>query len=596
MQLPRNTWRWRNLLVVALVLASGVLLPRTAFARIIDVRAGEPLPAGWFFSISDALAQVDPNANPPDVINVHKPISGLTSYNESVVITKPVRLVAVPSAEDPGPVIIEGNGGRTILVQGSPEKPLNVLISGFTIRDGDASFAASSPGNGGGVALINATGLIENNIIENNKASTGLAQSGFGGGVYIQGGSPVLRGNTIQNNVANQNASDQYVGFGGGVRIVQSAARLENNIIQNNRAVSGGSAAFGYGGGVYISDDAALPLPPVLANNTISGNIGGDSGFNGSGGGVFMQNSSATLVGNTITNNLGGSLGDCFGGGVAIYGVLSSPPATAPVLQDNLIQANRAGSEVARRGHGGGVAVVTAPAYLLHNQITGNTGGGAQLGIGGGVYINTTPQNRAVWLEANTVIGNRAPLSGNAGQAGAIYTYAATVKATNNVIAKNVAATESGAFVSDFGAITLLNNTIADNAAAGMIARAGTVMTATNTIISGHERGVVAQTSGGSPSTVRLSHTLFHANTSDTQAELGNTIENTQAFVGAGTDPSYRNPAAATPDYRIGPNSKARDRGLAGVPLDADMRPRLGLPDLGAYEYRVDLAVPIVRR
>ncbi|MFH1999999.1 MAG: right-handed parallel beta-helix repeat-containing protein, partial [Planctomycetota bacterium] len=97
--------------------------------------------------------------------------------------------------------------------------------------------------SGGGIYCENASPLIRNCIIRDNKAPNYSGGIGYGGGLYCLDASPVLRNNRFENN---------YAGNDGGAVYLEgnSSPLFENNAIVKNRKDEG------YGGGVYICHDA----------------------------------------------------------------------------------------------------------------------------------------------------------------------------------------------------------------------------------------------------------------------------------------------------------------------------------------------------
>ena len=80
--------------------------------------------------------------------------------------------------------------------------------------------------NGGGIALLNSSGVISGNLIISNSVY------GDGGGVLVKFGSATLINNTIISNTAH------YV-CGGGVCIGYGSAVLDNNTIRGNSILAG---------------------------------------------------------------------------------------------------------------------------------------------------------------------------------------------------------------------------------------------------------------------------------------------------------------------------------------------------------------------
>jgi len=123
----------------------------------------------------------------------------------------------------------------------------------------------------------------------------------FGGGIYCDASSP-----TISNNTISGNSAGYYEG--GGVYCAQGARpTIEFNIISGNAAIGGG--------GISCWESS-----PTIRNNTISGN------WANAGGGIECDYSSPTISANTISGNSA----DLFGGGIYCYN--SSSPTIANTI------------------------------------------------------------------------------------------------------------------------------------------------------------------------------------------------------------------------------------------------------------------------
>lgn len=183
----------------------------------------------------------------------------------------------------PGPSLINMRSGVTLRSESGPEVTIldaegygrvirceataDVRIEGFTIQGGHAAnpdgtgpgFYSKGVGGGilcrygsagvitnnvlrnnralylgGGIAVLDATPLVEGNVLCRNRAD------GSAGGISIsgQGGNAIIRGNTIAENI------------GGGVACVASSATIAQNLLLSNLHTVSGS---GGGWGAYCS-------------------------------------------------------------------------------------------------------------------------------------------------------------------------------------------------------------------------------------------------------------------------------------------------------------------------------------------------------
>ncbi len=497
------------------------------------------------------------------------------------------------SNPDANPTTLDAEGqGRVMVI--TPTH--GILLEGLRFEDGNATGLGGGPDNrdaGGGLYILTATVTISGSVIFSSTASiTGTVPGsepplggGFGGGLYARGGFLELMNSEIVSNTAGVN----FPSYGGGLYLDHGDAILSLNKVMSNTACYWED---GYGGGLYL-DGSEVPEPSSapadlnsldapglfsasLLGNTIQGNEGSPIA-DGWGGGMFANHYQVELLDNLIQYNIGGRTGgDSRGGGVYIF------------LSDAWLERNRVLYNIASGGDegiSGGVHFCTSgPVTLRNNTILGNIANTVGNGYGGGVSFCKTTAT----LDSNAIISNTATLSTTAGVngwGGGVWTGDnAAVSFNNDLIAGNHARTQGSGLW--FGVENspynsqgerLTHVTIADNIG-GLghgIYVTNAVAFLTNTIISGHEIGVL-EASGGA---VTLEATLWY----------GNATLDTVGTVEIGSLNFYGNPAFVDPvtwDYHIGEGSAALDQGVVtGVHTDMDGQPRpWGLPDLGADE------------
>ncbi len=269
----------------------------------------------------------------------------------------------------------------------------------------------------------------------------------------------------------------------------------------------------GGGGGYLLSATATLSACRVFDNAATFG------------GGLLLNQSSATLISNSVTANSASSLG----GGL----LLNQSGAT---LISNSVTANTA------YDYGGGLYLYYSDATLISNSVTANTA----YGSGGGLYLNFYSDATLI----NTVVAGNWVGSIGSG----LYIGASSPRLLHTTIARNTGGDGSGVYV----------DTIGEASTAWL----------TNTILVSQTTGIIV----AEGSTAALNSTLWYGNGANwggagALAHSGD-ITGAPAFVDA-----------AGGDYHINSGSAAVDRGVdAGVPADKDGRPRDARPDLGAYE------------
>ncbi|MEJ2211113.1 MAG: NosD domain-containing protein, partial [Anaerolineae bacterium] len=317
--------------------------------------------------------------------------------------------------------------------------------------------------------------------------------------------------------------------------------------IEGLRLTGGNSAGLGgsvydydAGGGLYILNSTA-----VISHNQIYGNTGYRAG------GVWLQDSAASLRANLVRDNTAGWAG----AGLWLY----RSPAT--------VEANDIVSNTTL--FGGGIVLHVSDATLVGNNVLSNTATSTE---GGGISVLSS----GATLEGNLIRGNRVDQSG-----GGVFLSLSDATLTNNVIADNFSNARGSGVSVRGGAPRLIHNTIARNLGlgGGLYAVTSTVgivsdVALTNTIIYSHTEGIIAERNN----TVTLHSTLWHNNLTDWIGQ--GTITHVADYQG--------DPAFATDGYHLTlASNAARDRGLpAGVATDVDGQPRpLGRGyDLGADE------------
>src|SRR5215831_1234635 len=172
------------------------------------------------------------------------------------------KLITVTSAQGPSVTTIDGNNAAPV-VNFSHGETTAALLQGFTLRNGNATFAFAY--EGAGVHISGASPTVAGNVI------TGNVTCGNGAGISIAFSSPVIRDNTISGNAKTTGCSGQG---GGGIydRGAASAQIIHNTITGNSSDFGGGIDLFAAG-------------TPTLLNNTISNNSAGIQG-----GGIYAVN------------------------------------------------------------------------------------------------------------------------------------------------------------------------------------------------------------------------------------------------------------------------------------------------------------------
>ena len=217
----------------------------------------------------------------------------------------------------------------------------------------------------------------------------------------------------VATTIIQGSGSDSVVKFVGGDTSVLAGFTIQN-----------GSGNIGKGGGIYVNESS-----PTIIDNIITGNSAGE------GGGIYMNESSPTINGNTISGNTA----TYSGGGIFVYS------NSGPIIQNNAITSNTGNSL------GGGMTVDGCSATITSNTIIGNT----TSGDGGGIHISYSSSSA---ISDNTIIGNTASDYG-----GGIHVAFNSPGITGNIISNNTAIDSGGGiYIYDSDSI-MSGNTITGN-------------------------------------------------------------------------------------------------------------------------------------
>jgi len=228
------------------------------------------------------------------------------------------------------------------------------LITGFTVRNGNAQADPPYHHTGGGMYLKDSNPTLTGLTFSDNTASTG-------GGMALHSSSPTLTDVTF---------SDNTGATGGGMSLHGSSSTLTNVTFTSN--------TFQYGGGMYLSSSS-----PTLIDVTFNGNTGGDYYGSHYGGGMHLSSSSPTLMDVTFSDNTA-----YYGGGMYLWNS-SNPTLINVTFSDNT------------GGMGGGMCFESSSNSTLTNVTFSNN----TASWGGGIFIDSSsPSLTGVTFSDNTAI------------------------------------------------------------------------------------------------------------------------------------------------------------------------------------------------
>ena len=446
---------------------------------------------------------------------------------------------------DPGDGVCATSGPPVIAAQVDPAPSFEICTLRAAIMEANASVIPGVIVVPAGHYLLTIAGDNENASAAGDLDITGdVTLSGAGAEVTIIDGGGIDRvvdvlpassarisGLTLTGGVGNPG--------GGGLRN-QGITRLTQVTVANNHATCG---CAGRGGGILNRDILTLTASVVEDNTT-----------DGSGGGIYSEPASiVTLLDSTVRNNKATCICGGVGGGLAIGGVLS--------LTTSTVEGNTTS------GSGGGVAGRTVESRITLNDSTvrNNTG----FNHVGGLFAYT------LTMTDSTVSGNLAP----AGEVGGVFIASggSTSSIANSTISGNLADRgASGLHVNVGAAVSIDNTTITGNVAraGGLESGLGATVTLRNVIVAGN----TPADCGGA--IVSLGHNLDGDNTC--QLAAGTDLPAVDPRLGP-----LANNGGLTRTHALLPGSPAIDSADLTAPL-TDQRgfPRVGAPDLGAFEFQ----------
>jgi len=220
----------------------------------------------------------------------------ITLNGEQLAITKDL-IISAANLEN-GITIDADEQSRVFRIQGS-----TVTLVGLTITGG-----YTDDDNGGGIYSANSTLMITDCTVTENTAY------GYGGGIYSANSTLTITDCTISGNTTYD--------YGGGIY----STGTNSTLTLTGSTISGNSAAYGYGGGIYNRRTL------TLTNCTISGNDAGNGGGIYSTGVNPTLTATLTLTNCTVTENTAGVGG----------GLLTSSATGSATLYNTIVANNTA--------------------------------------------------------------------------------------------------------------------------------------------------------------------------------------------------------------------------------------------------------------
>lgn len=270
----------------------------------------------------------------------------------------------------------------------------DVVVQGFTIKNGYSPGNVNGDGKGGGIWIKNSSPTIRQCIIRDCTASPSGSGIGEGGGIAIEPNlpqtvpaNPLIEYCLIEENYAMDNGGGISVGDGGSLTLNQST--IKDCIIRCNKNEN-------VGGGLFFKGTSKSVVKNTFIgenDTTLSGNKGAGGGIGHLGVGLDLSIANCTIVNNLAKRNGCGPNLNCGGGGIGLFGngtvrvintlvawneahdgggigvdTLVPTRALSVEVHDCTIADNLANTDL-EGGHGGGIDYCKGNSLIVDNSI-----------------------------------------------------------------------------------------------------------------------------------------------------------------------------------------------------------------------------------
>lgn len=290
------------------------------------------------------------------------------------------------------------------------------ITSGGTLTVTGSTFTGNeATSNGGAVSSVDTTAALSGNTFHQNTAEKAA------GAIYFQGKGRVL---TLTDSDFTENVS---VSGGGGAIQVLSGADLQ--LISGT--FTGNACTNNNGGAIYISNESSMTMEDGLIEHNTSNTygagiyvLGGSLTVNGGsisentapqGAGIAARAGVRTVDGQQVRDvpaavtinggSVSGNTATTYGGGVLVYGQVSTFTMTGGEISGNTSKTSR----------GGGLCLQGAVGTLKGGAFTGNTAGT----YGGGIYCMNIKESDVNYRPAlniyDTTVSGNSSLQGGGG-------------------------------------------------------------------------------------------------------------------------------------------------------------------------------------
>jgi len=496
----------------------------------------------------------------------------------------------------PEQVVLDGGGIARVLYLDAKGIDTDFVVKGITLQNGNIPTYF-----GGGLYLItNGNIYIYNNIVTGN--SSLLEGGGICVSTYTKG---VI---TISNNKINGNSCSDF--SAGGLYVYSASTgtiSFDNNTLSGNSSSKKGSALYlcvisnsmgislnnnsiignhsPEGGALFVNiEDSDATGSISFNNNTIIGNSSYSDDSKSSAGGLYILSMSTGMI-NFNSNTIIGNSSSYIGGGLYV----DSKSTGIINISNNNITENSS-----KLNAGGIFAKSKSNIIITKNIITKNSSqSNNRSAVGGGIYIHNAISTTLI---NNIITENQSKYTSGGG----IFIKSSdTITMINNTISKNTALNGAGMYLTPNQSLYMCNNTISNNT--GQSEGGGIYINASDTQenIYLYNNIVWGNTFNGNSNDIYLygfggTKYLYNNNFQQITGEWENKSDNIDV------SPLFFSPE--TNDYHLQPTSKCINAGTAtalelttttaAAITDQDGNERIGIIDIGAYEYNTKAMHP----
>ncbi|UCH95911.1 MAG: DUF2334 domain-containing protein [Candidatus Aminicenantes bacterium] len=300
-------------------------------------------------------------------------------------------------------ITIQGAGPDSTIIDGNHNDRVfhissgRVLISGVTIRHGEANY-------GGGILVKGGTFAARNCMITGNAAVGQENQGAGGGGIYIQNAKVIISNCTITNNRGKSAAGVEGGGIGINHTKIHKRVDIRNCLVEGNTANTN-TQGTGWGGGLYLL--ANSPAYEVNVFNNIFRNNIASTGGEGEGGGLYLREAAnVNLEQNRFIENIASEKGNGRGGAIFANGGENFRMTNNLLVNNN---ANSAEGGIYLNGYLSSNQVKTIDCTMLHNTLADNNRGNGGEGIYVGDYVSLVLTNNLIAGHTTGIYNNAAP-------------------------------------------------------------------------------------------------------------------------------------------------------------------------------------------